>query len=58
MRPNGPTGADLRNVSSSEVALSVEFIALSPVEAMSTLYGCGSAARAGDPVEQHEPDQQ
>jgi hypothetical protein len=30
------------------VALSVEFNALSPVEAMSTLYGCGSAARAGE----------
>src|SRR4030081_2599211 len=46
MRPNGLTGAVFRSDCRSEVALSVASISPSPTEAISTRYGCGSAARA------------
>jgi len=49
INPKGLTGAALRSDSRSEVALRVESISLFPTEAMSTRYGCGSAACATEP---------
>src|SRR6516164_7526539 len=45
--PKGSTGAEVRSVCNCDVALSVESIELLPVDASSTRYVCGSAARAG-----------